>query len=375
MLILWIGISAFVLLVLQYVVYWKFWYKALTVGCRFEKEGMQAGGEGNLLLIVENRKRLPLPMIKVKFSCSRNLKFDDTENGSSTDKYYRNDIFSMMPRQRITRKLHYTCPKRGYYEIGNLDVIGSDAFLSAEWMMEYPSQTSVYVYPNPYCNREMEDVLRRLNGEIATKRRTIEDPFEYRGIRQYQTFDERKSINWKATAKTGSFQVNIKGYTSFQEVRLVLNLEDLGIWKQEELLELSIRITAALARNFLSQGIRVSFVTNGIDAQTGQLISISARAGAVQLDDINRALTMIDLAKQAVPFGESLYPHMQECGQASFPILISKEASDAFQAKISRLLAEKIDFCYICPQYFRQKKTVQRQLMNHYIPIHYEDSV
>lgn len=375
MLILWIGISAFVLMTLQYFIYAKLWYRSLKVSCKFEREEIRTGDAGNVLLIVENHKRLPLPMIKVKFSCSKNLEFDDMDNGAVTDKYYRNDIFSMMPRQRITRKLHYTCRKRGYYEIGNLDVLGSDMFLSAEWVIEYPSRTGMYVYPKPYYNKEVEQALKRMSGEIAVKRHTVEDPFEYRGIRPYQTFDERKSINWKATAKTGVFQVNMKGYTSFQEVKLVLNLEDLGIWKEEELLEFSIRIAAALAESFLSQGMRVSFITNGVNAQTGQVTGIPAKSGAVQLDDINRTLTMIDLTKQPPSFAECLYPEMEKCGQSSFLVVISKEASDSFQSKISGLLTGNTDFCYICPQYLKKGPTVQRQLMNHYIPIHYEDSL
>lgn len=375
MLILWIGISAFFLMGLQYFIYCKFWYRSLNVTCRFENEQIQTGEQGNLLLIVENRKRLPLPMLKVKFSCSKNLEFEDMDNGAVSDKYYRNDIFSMMPRQRITRKLHFVCHKRGYYEIGNLDLLGSDIFLSGEWAIEYPSSTKIYVYPRPYYNREMEQALRRLNGDVATKRQTIEDPFEYRGIRQYQTFDERKSINWKATAKTGSFQVNMKGYTSLQEIRLILNLEDPGIWKEEGLLELCIRIASALAENFLEQGIRVAFVTNGISAQTETATSIPAKAGAVQLEEINRTLTMIDLKQPALPFEENLLPYMERCEQTSFPILISKEASDSFQEKLEGLLGQHMDFSFICPQYAKKEPVIHRQLMQYYIPIHYEDSI
>lgn len=375
MLIIWIGIGAFLLMGLQYIIYQKFWRKGLKATCRFETQKIQTGETGRILLVVENNKRLPLPMLKVKFSCSRNLIFEDMDNGSVSDKYYRNDIFAMMPRQRITRRLKYTCKKRGYYEIGNLDVLGSDIFLSAEWGSEYPSFTSMYVYPRPYYSREMQSALQRLNGDVATKRHTIEDPFEYRGIRPYEAFDERKSINWKATARTGDFKVNIKGYSSFQEVKLLLNLEDLGVWKQEDLLELAIRIASALAENFLAQGIRVSFATNGIDTETESATALPASSGAAHLDEINRVLTMIDLTKPVVPFAESLYPKMEEGGSASFPILISKEISDELQGRLGMLMENHVDFSLICPQYAKREPVIQKRLMAHYIPIHYEDSL
>ena len=49
-----------------------------------------------------------------------------------------------------------------------------------------------------------------------------------------------KTINWKATARTGDLMVNIRNYTSLRAVRIFLNLADTGILKNEQLVELCI---------------------------------------------------------------------------------------------------------------------------------------
>ena len=90
------------------------------------------------------------------------------------------------------------------------------------------------MYPKPFSHPDFKRSLKQLNGEVLTKRHLLEDPFEYRGIRDYQPQDDLKSINWKATARTGDLKVNQKNYTSQKSVRIFVNLEDTGILKKED---------------------------------------------------------------------------------------------------------------------------------------------
>ena len=101
----------------QRMLYARWWSREVYVFLRFGKEMVRAGETTCLWEVVENRKRLPLSSLKVKFQCSRHLVFSDRENGMVTDRYYRNDLFSIMPYQRITRTHQLTCPQRGYYAI------------------------------------------------------------------------------------------------------------------------------------------------------------------------------------------------------------------------------------------------------------------
>ena len=63
--------------------------------------------------------------------------------------------------------------------------------------------------------------------------------------------------------------VNLRDYTSGQELRILLNLEDPAIRCHDDLLENGIRLAYTLAGEGVRQGIPVSLRTNGIDLVTG----------------------------------------------------------------------------------------------------------
>ena len=90
-----IGLIAFVLFVLQKTIYEKLWNRELTAAISFGVPSIYEGQSGTLKEVIENRKRLPLPMLKVKFQTDRHLMFEDSKGSRTTDQYYRNDVFQV----------------------------------------------------------------------------------------------------------------------------------------------------------------------------------------------------------------------------------------------------------------------------------------
>ncbi|MCM1154870.1 MAG: DUF58 domain-containing protein [Roseburia sp.] len=331
-----IGLLSFFLLWLQRRVYGRLWNKNLGIRLEFTENSLFEGEKGELLEIIENGKRLPLPMLKVKFQTDKNLRFTDSENSRVTDLYYRNDIFQVKGRERITRKLEFTAMKRGYYRIHNIDLVTADLFLSAEMIESRQTEQYFYVYPAPCVSEALKRSLQQLNGEILTKMHFPEDPFEYRGIREYQPCDDMRSINWKATAKTGALKVNQKNYTSLQTVRIFFNIEDTGILRKDEEVEASIRIAAGIAAFFLNQGIRAACYGNGRDILHGEPVRIEPGAGAGQLQQIYRALARIDTGREAADFAGTFEEKLWEDIGGTTTIFISPNAYDGFLGLISR---------------------------------------
>ena len=288
-----IGIIAFLLVVIQMQLYKKYWAKNLYVSVRFRQSAIYEGDEGEILEVIENRKRLPLPMLKVKFQTSRNLGFLDEKGSKTTDQYYRNDIFQVGGGEKITRTLKFVGNKRGYYRINNIDMVASDLFFLNEDSRNQITNQYMYVYPRIFQEEEFRLSLQKLNGEIIVKRHMLEDPFEYRGIREYQPFDDIRSVNWKATARTGNLKVNQKNYTAMQTIRIFLNLEDDGIWKKDKEVEKSMQI---------AQGIRVSCYANGRDILTDEPVELSGLSGISQLEVLGKALARVDTSKQPYAF-------------------------------------------------------------------------
>ena len=346
-------LGAFLLFYLQDRLYCRFWDKNLSVSLEFSRKAAVEGEECELCERVENRKLLPLPALKVKFQVSRELQFEDEEGVSSvTDQYYRNDVLSVRPFMRHVRRLRFRCKKRGYYWINGLDVVAGTLFLSGELPRSLESETRLYVYPRLWRSPEFSRLLQRLNGEILSRRHMLEDPFEFRGIREYSPWDTMRDINWKATARTGDLKVNMKNYTAQKAVRIFVNLEDGAVMRHEELLEASIRMAAGAAADFLAQGIRTSVYTNGPDIVTGELVGMEAASASWHMETINRGLARLDLSKRAPSFVRSLKEAalgQNEAAGTLFTVFISSDAQEDFQELLEECVRQGTDFCWICP--------------------------
>lgn len=346
MTILFVALLAGAFYLLQKYLYQRFWNTGVFVKITFEKDEVTEGEENTLFEVVENRKWLPLATLKVKFQCSRYLLFQGGKGSVVTDLYYRSDFFSVMPYQRITRSLKMECPKRGYYGIRGVDLVAADLFFSGELHDHFDIGDTFYVYPKPFDTRQMNYAMQKINGEVAVKRHAMEDPFTFRGIREYAAFDEMKNVNWKATARTGDLKVNSREHTGVKAVRIFLNLEDNNIFRRESLLEMSIRICARVVGELLTQGIRVAVYANAADRLSGQLLIMENNTGSANLTDIYRGLARLDL-ENTKAFGECLQDKFMEDG-GMYTVVISPDRHEDFQHILEKY-GSKDSFCWLCP--------------------------
>lgn len=319
----------------QKTIYQKVWHKNLRVRLSFQEEGIWEGQESTLSEIIENQKKLPLTMLKVKFQTDRHLLFADTKGSRTTDKFYRNDIFQIGALEKVTRVLRFTAGRRGYYTIAEADLVASDLFLTAQYTATADiGHSSLYVYPKPFSHPEFRQSLKQLSGQVFTKRHLQEDPFEYRGIREYQPQDDLKSINWKATARTGEFKVNQKNYTAEKSVRIFINLEDTGILKKEDCVEASLQIATALLLLFLEQGMQVAVYCNGVDVLHNEPCILEAGGGIRQREAVLRSFALIDTAKPVRSFSELFSSRLSEASGALMTCIVSPNAYDNFASLI-----------------------------------------
>ncbi len=373
MLIIWIGLGAAAFFFLQAWIYGRFWDRGLSARLFFSAQSVTEGERCFLSEQVENRKALPLPMLKVKFQVSRKLHFEDEGDSAVTDQYYRNDILSLGPHQRLTRRIPFRCTARGYYRIEGLDLVASDLFLSREMVSETGAESVLYVYPAPVRGASLDAAIRRLNGEILAKRHLLEDPFEYRGLREYAPFDEPRSINWKATARTGDLTVNLRGYTALRAVRIFLNLDDRGIWKRQELLELCIRIAARIAQELLRQGIRTAVFCNARDVLTGEVMRLAPGAGAGHLEQLNRALARLDLDREAPLFEETFAAELEAEGKDTASLFLSAQTDEDFQRLLERFSRSGAEFTWMCPLFPRMESGVSQPERLHFVRLNAEE--
>ena len=297
-----LGLIAAALFFAQQKLYQELWNKGLSVSLKFQDLAVYAGEETYLSEVVENRKWLPLPALKVKFQCAAAIKFAADLSSQVSDMYYRNDLFSLMPYRRITRNHRVTCSRRGYYGIKGIDLVGADLFLSREMVESRAGETWIYVYPAPAPLEQMDALLRKISGEAQSRRHLQTDPFSFRGIREYSPYDELKSVNWKATAKSEDIKVNVHDYTAIMDTAIFLNLKDRKWSSSAEHIEKAISIAAYLAGLYLERGITVSLYANGYDALQDTTLCMENKKDYRQMEQINVMLARLDTQREAAPF-------------------------------------------------------------------------
>lgn len=365
-------ISAFlgVLLIyqLQNYLFSRFWKKNLEIRLSLSDSKAVEGEALTLYETILNKKLLPVPVIKIKFTTSRYLSFLDRKHSEVTDQYYRNDLLSIMMYQKLTREIPFLCTHRGYYTITKLYLVCCDIFLSSEYVENYDLDLHLYVYPKPLEDQCFQVPFQKMFGTILSKRFLNEDPFEFRSIREYQTYDNLKTINWKASAKTDSLKVNVFDYTASQQIKILLNLESETIWIYEDLQEESIRIAAAFATNFIVQGIPTSILTNTRDIITKEVLKVPAGSGSNHIRTINETLARIDTSLEMPPFVAAVQEDVSHTGQNDYIILISSYQKEDIQLLFSTLLHNKIDFTWIVPLNQEVKLSVNSELISHVLP-------
>ena len=354
---------ALVLYLGQKLFYEKKWKQGLTVQLSFPASGIWEGQESTLSEIIENHKKLPLTMLKVKFQTDRHLLFSDALGSRTTDRFYRNDIFQIGASEKVTRKLTFTGGRRGYYTIREADLVASDLFLMAQYTATVPIEhCELYVYPRPFSHPVFQQSLRQLSGEVLAKRHLLEDPFEYRGIREYQPEDDLRSVNWKATAKTGELKVNQKNYTSQKSIRIFLNLEDTGILKKEAAVEACLQIAAALALRFLEQGMQVACYDNGIDILTRRPGILEAGGGTRQRNAILQALARVDTETPVENFTTLFGDRLLEDSQDIYTFVISPNAYPDFTELILAYHRQHPDMKWFFPYEEVEEPTTDPQV-------------
>lgn len=295
MVILILLLGVVLLYFLERKLYQRYWNKGLNISVNFSKKSDFEGGEGTIIEVLENRSFLPLPFVHAKFRVGSGLLFEDKENMALSDNNYKNDIFSILFFQRITRTLKFKCAKRGYYKVDEAVLVSTDLFYKMHFLDIRPLETSFYVYPGQVDTDRFEQPLRKMIGEMNSRQFLYPDPFEFRGIRNYTISDPMNTINWKASARAGELMVNQYDSTTTKRIVILLNIEDEYVARMDPLHEESIRIACSLMSKLLAEGYPVELYVNGTDVETREPLTRLSASGPGQLNDLYRMLARIDM--------------------------------------------------------------------------------
>lgn len=337
----------------------KHWADHLKVDIHFEDTVVREGDQTRLIQHVTNNKWFPLPILHVKISLPRSFIFPKTNNSSVTDCYYRNDIFSVGRQESLTRKLSFTCVQRGAYRVTSMTYSTHDYFLANVFAENKTVVEFLYVTPKKMLPMELPLEVYGLIGNTVSEKAMFEDPFEFKGIRQYQPYDNYRSINWKVSARQQSLQVNTHFSTYNCELFFVLNLSPRKLSENTDILEKSISIVSTLTSHFIHQKIPVGFTTNGLDVETGRRLEVSTGMGSHHEQKIDLKLARIKLEKKCEPIENCLcaIPDKEHTQVVFISASTHSQAQEAF-AKIETISDHAVWILPVIPGEVRKKEPV-----------------
>lgn len=307
---------------LERVFYQKKWMKHLEVSLHFSEKGIEEGDECRLVEEICNRKKMPLATLELKFSTDAALQFPDMTNAMVTDRYYRRDLFSVDGFQKITRTMTVKAKKRGYYQIKELDGISRDYLMRKQYMHRFDNDASLLVYPRKCNTNQLNMIYREILGELHSSYTRNEDPFAFRGMREYMPGDPMRFINWKTSAHAGKILVNQFEHQCTQKVVLLVDEKVDARFDMEMLEEELLVISSSIAAALLQNGVEVAYYTNAKDVLNKEEICIPCNDRRFQARTIDEKLALADLRQPKRPMEEFWKMVAMEQGQMPIYLLI-----------------------------------------------------
>lgn len=320
-----------IIFILELVYYRRHALDDLNLKVEFSKSVANYGEDIELIEVAENRKAMPLPFIILKFETPREIMFYDSSIVTSSDYHYREDMLTMKAYSKHTRRIKVKCRKRGYFVFPRVGITTADLFLLDHYTKEFENDSELVVLPEVIPTDIIEMLMSVTLSDMQCRRSVITDPFALAGIREYGPGDPMKSINWKASAKTGELMVNQNASTCTKKVHIFVNLEEYDPKASTSLLERSISLAYSYLIELACMGIPTSIYTNGIDILTGQLEMSTLDPGIGTLNARAMMLAKIDLTKKVQPFEEMVRKNLPLIDMNDFILFISPQYTETFQ--------------------------------------------
>ena len=119
--------------------------------------------------------------------------------------------------------------------------------------------------------------------------------------------------------------------------------EDTGIFKYEELVEESIRITSSLAAELVNRGMELDLISNAAE------LDMHLKNGAGLLQELNRKLACVDTSDISGPISERIQEECAAKRSGHIYILISKNRREDIAEKAGYLAAGNNQVLWVVP--------------------------
>ena len=335
----------------ELLIYRKRALSDLSFHVSFSRPIAQCGEIIEVIEVAQNNKRLPLPFILLKFESPDAFHFLDMSNTSVSDLFYREDMLTMKPFSRHTRRIKVRCVKRGLYSFVRVNVSTSDLLLLEKITHTFDNDASITILPEKITPPEMETLLSVSYSDLMARRTPLTDPMSFSGIREYRPEDPMRDINWTATAKAGDFMVNQTTSTCHRQVSIFVNLESYNLKDSVALLEKSLSLAYSYMIELGNMGIPSRIFTNGKDIATGSPVTDILASDAPGLLRRGIALARIDLSAGVIPFSDLIEEYLPATCTDDYIVVISPRYKGLVQDTLRSIRSRRDSLLWVMPAF------------------------
>ncbi|RKP48036.1 DUF58 domain-containing protein [Cohnella endophytica] len=298
--LVWVILLMTALYALQRTVYRFAGLKSVTYVRTFSASRLFAGQTIWMQETLANRKRLPLPWLRVESLLPAQLVFKHREADMSIhsgDRLQNHaSLFSVPSYTEIVRKHEIVLPYRGKYRITSYTLTFGDLVGLTGKSVQQSADNELIVYPRLKQLSEFPLEARKYLQSVRSRVSPIrEDHYFVAGIRPYRHGDSFRMVNWNATAKTGELLVHQRESMQDNDLTIILNAELLdsahNVRISPEEFEKALSYAASAAQYVISGGGRAGFIYNGVtDGHEGSVFRAPAKSGAAHMDMLLEAM-------------------------------------------------------------------------------------
>ena len=239
-------------------------WRRLDVAARFRPARAFSGEAVTLHVRLSNRKRVPLPVVRVGVWLPPGLRPAEERPQGPTLRGFDRRLY-LPGRSEVELDLPVRVRRRGEYWLEEVRVTLSDPFALAPLERRFVPEAALLVMPEPRIAVPMA-VLRRLPfGRPAPAARMFEERERFAGVRSYEAGDPMNRIHWRLSGHSGAVQVKLFEPTRSADVLFALDLaagEPFWDMIYPEIAEDTIGWAGYLARQAIGAGWRVGMVAN-----------------------------------------------------------------------------------------------------------------
>ena len=298
--IVWVVLLMTVFYSVQRLVFNLLGFKALTYSRSFSAIRVHAGQSVWMNETIANRKRMPLPWLRVESMLPAQLVFRQREADMAIHRGDRlqnhASLFSVPSYTEIVRKHEIICPQRGKYRMDSYTITVGDWIGIPGKSASHQSGGELVVYPAVKDIRDFPlDARKYLQSVRSMASPIMENHPHVAGIRPYREGDSFRMVNWSATAKTGQLLVHKRETMKDNDLTIILNAELLDQEHNRritaEQFEEALSYAASAAHYIISGGGKAGFIFNGLRGEgVTEVYRAPARAGAAQMEALLEAM-------------------------------------------------------------------------------------